>query len=676
MNASLSLSRSKVRYFRKWTNKGYGIFASLKVIVKICVISLSYSILVLPVSAVAQTDTLIISSDRELEEVEVTEKKRATTFSELASSVVVIAQDEFRSLPVASLQELLEHFASVDIRQRGGHGVQADLMVRGGSFDQVLVLLNGVNITDPQTGHHNLNIPIDLQSIYRIELLQGSGAREYGVGAFSGVINIITSPQGKTFADISSTFGEYGLMKLTSSAAISNQKHEFYFAGSTSKSDGFIQNTDFKLHNLFAAAKLSLLKGTFDTQFGLQDKGFGAQSFYTPRFPEQYEKTSTYFASVTYSKRFRSFSIVPSAYHRLHYDRFELFRNEWPEWYLGHNYHSTAVSGASLKLSHLSFWGKLHAGIEYRNESIVSNVLGDKLEKPIPVNNYSSVQYTKGKARNHANFFTDYTLYLDRFVFSAGFLFNYFDMFGLDYNFGFDAGYRISRKTKGYIAYNRTTRYPTFTDLYYSGPTNTGNPDLKPEVADNIDLGIKYNSLYTSFTGTVFYRNGKDVIDWVKEPDADRWTTKNHTELRTIGLESYISLKTEEFMPLINHISVGYTYIESEKEKSSLLSYYVLDYLKHKASLTLTSKTYRNFSSSTSFTWQDRAGTYTEYESGTELPYNPFFIMNIRLNWEYKSFKVFGDVSNLLNTSFVDISNVPQPGRWITCGFYYKFSKP
>lgn len=675
MNARVNHNRLAVKYFRKWSNKGYGIFASLRVVVKICVISVGYLLLVRPAAAVAQTDTLILSSDRELEEVIISDRKRASSFSELANAVVVISSEEFRSLPVASLQELLEHFASVDIRQRGGHGVQADLMVRGGSFDQVLVLLNGVNITDPQTGHHNLNIPIDLQSIHRIELLQGPGARAYGLGAFSGAINIITSPQGKSFADISSTIGQFGLMKLTSSASISSQKHEFYLAGSTSKSNGFMENTDFKLHNLFAQARFSILSGIFDSQIGIQDKGFGAQSFYTPRFPEQYEKTSTYFASISFTKKSGAVTFMPTAYHRLHNDRFELFRHDAPGWYTGHNHHSTSVSGILFRVSHLSSFGKLHAGLEYRNKGIVSNVLGDILDQPIAVNGFSSVEYTKGKTRNTSNLFTDYTLYFDPFTISAGILFAYSDAFGFAPNYGVDASWSFAKTAKGYVAFNRATRYPTFTDLYYSGPTNVGNPDLMPEIADNFEVGAKFNNSTTSFTVALFHRNGKNVIDWVKDVDAEKWTTKNHTELLTSGFESHISIKTEEIVPIVQRISLGYTYMNSGKASDNLLSYYILDYLKHKANLTVHHKIWGNFSSSWSAIWQDREGTFTDFSTGNELPYDSFFLINFRLNWERKSLKVYGDISNLLNTQFFDLGNVPQPGRWVTFGVYYRLCR-
>lgn len=676
MNYSLSFSRSKVRYFRKWTNKGYGIFASLKVIVKICVISLSYSILVLPVSAVAQTDTLILGSDREIDEVVVSDSKRSTTFPELANAVVVITHEEFRSLPVATLQELLEQFASVDIRQRGGHGVQADLILRGGSFDQVLVLLNGVNITDPQTGHHNLNIPIDLQSIHKIEILQGPGARAYGHGAFSGAVNIITSPHGKTFADIALSVGENGLLKATSSTAFVNREAEFYIAGSTTKSSGFTENTDFAIHNLFAQAQIPVLSGLVDAQAGFQSKGFGAQSFYTPRFPEQYEKTSNYLLSATYLKKVGKTTFTPQVYYRLHNDRFELFRNQAPEWYAGHNYHTTRVYGGLIKFSHLGLHSKLNAGVEYRYEGILSNILGDVLVEPIKASGYDDVFYTKGKEREMKNLFADYTLYLSRLTLSAGVMLAHSNLFGFSLNRGADVGFSVTQKSKVYATYSRSTRFPTFTDLYYTGPTNTGNPNLKPEIADNYEIGVKYSNFLTSLNASTFYRNGKNVIDWVKKVDEEMWSTQNHTNLKTWGVETHISLKPELIKPFIKRITLGYTFLNTKKENNDeLLSYYVLDYLKHKASISVNNTFWKNISSSLSLNWQDREGTYTEYPSGLERSYKPFFLVDLRISWEKNSLKLFGDVSNLLNKKYSDLGNVPQAGRWISFGVNYRFVK-
>ena len=67
--------------------------------------------------------------------------------------VNVISQREIQNAPVQSIEDLLEYAVNIDLRQRGIDGIQSDVSIRGGSFEQVLILLNGIKINDPQTGH-------------------------------------------------------------------------------------------------------------------------------------------------------------------------------------------------------------------------------------------------------------------------------------------------------------------------------------------------------------------------------------------------------------------------------------------------------------------------------------------------------------------------------------------
>ena len=144
-----------------------------------------------------------------------------------ARIVTVITKSEIERAPAQNLNDLLRYVAGVDIRQRGPFGAQADISIRGGTFDQTLILLNGVNITDPQTGHHNLNLPIDIESIERIEILQGPAAKSFGPNAFNGAINIITGNSKPNHIRSSGMFGQYGLYKasVNISNTIGNFEH-------------------------------------------------------------------------------------------------------------------------------------------------------------------------------------------------------------------------------------------------------------------------------------------------------------------------------------------------------------------------------------------------------------------------------------------------------------------
>ena len=129
-----------------------------------------------------------------------------------ARILTVIEKTEIDQSAVRSIDDLLDYVAGIDVRQRGVNGVQADVSIHGGSFDQILVLLNGVNITDPQTGHYNLDIPLDISDVSRIEILQGSAARILGPNAFSGAINIITGENNKNKLSVRNGAGSFGYL--------------------------------------------------------------------------------------------------------------------------------------------------------------------------------------------------------------------------------------------------------------------------------------------------------------------------------------------------------------------------------------------------------------------------------------------------------------------------------
>jgi iron complex outermembrane receptor protein len=658
-------------FFKKWSNKRYGIFASLKAVVKICVIPIGYVLLAKPTATFAQVDTLSVSKNIEMEEVVISTSKPATTYSELARVVAVISREEFSSAPISNLQELLESLTSVDIRQRGGHSVQADLVIRGGSFDQVLILINGINITDPQTGHHNLNIPIDLESIDRIELLQGPGARLYGPGAYSGAVNIITSTGKGNFAKVASTIGQYGLIKSNASASIANQRNRFYFSASSSKSDGYIENTDFNIANLFTHISHAGKTNSIDFQVGYQDKGFGAQSFYTPKYPEQYEKTETIFASVAYNQTISALTFLPSVYFRSHNDRFELFRNQKPLWYKSHNYHNTKVGGAKLEIVHISKLGRTRSGVEYRLESILSNVLGETLKNPKRIPNFSDTSYTKGKTRGLVNLYADHTIYKNQLTFSFGGLYSINNDYGNNWNYGCDISFRLWKSLSLFGSFNNAIRFPTFTDLYYNGPTNYGNINLKPEYADTYEVGFKKNGNGLNANLAIFHRRGRNVIDWVKMPEDEKWTTTNHTAINTSGIELNANFKLADIFPAIYYLNFAYQYIYSDKESGELISYYALDYLKDKVTLSLSHRVWSDFSANWTTIWQDRAGTYTHFASERELPFEPFLLINLRVTYSKNGFTTFADINNLANNSYFDLGNIKQPGLWISIGLSY-----
>ena len=613
-----------------------------------------------------------------LEELVITAERTPVMFEQLKRSIQVINREEIERLPVRNVTELIGYALNTDVRNRGSFGMQADVSIRGGSFDQTLVLLNGMNISDPQTGHHNMDLPIDISGIDRIEILKGPGARVFGPNAFNGVINIITTDSTTDQISISAMGGQYGLYSLSASAGLNIGKTAHKLQISKSGSDGFTENTDFNSFNLFYSGTAGKTQ-KLDYQASYINKAFGANSFYTPKYPDQYEITKTIFASVRYKTNFNG--LAPAVYFRRHYDEFRLFRDEAPSWYTSHNYHYTDVIGSNANIwKSTGRTSKLSVGYDVRHEMIRSNKLGDTLQEAIPVKGEDGKFYIYGRSRTSAGLFFEESINLNRFSASAGLLVNYLTALPGKFTLypGIDAAYQVGKSFRIYGSANRTLRLPTFTDLYYNDNTSKGDPNLKPEEAITLEAGLKYNIPGVISHVAVFKRFGHNMIDWVKLQNQDPWQAMNITDINVSGFEASMSLDLNEKTgkeTFVKTISIGYAYLKADKSSNEYMSRYVLDILRHKADLIVNHNIWNDFSASWALTFQDRLGGYIKYNNGIpetqETPYDPFVQLDFQVNFKRRNLLIFAEATNLLNQVNVDYGNVPQPGRWVRMGIRY-----
>lgn len=665
---------TEVFTFRRWGRKAYSLFSVLKQPVRIGVLMAVYTSVAEPELLFAQTDSSKVNMEYHLDEVEVSAQRAPVAFSQVTRIVSVIRREEIEAAPVQSLQELLEYALSVDVRQRGVHGVQADISVRGGSFDQTLILLNGINISDPQTGHYSLDLPVSLKNIQRIEILEGPAARVFGPNAFSGAVNIITSSDEDSNLKTDISVGQHQLADVNVSGNLWTGNWNQFAAFNRMSSDGYIENTDFKIWNGFYQSTLNTKPGTFDFQAGLTHKDFGANSFYTATYPNQFEATKTTFASLKFSSGTK-IHLTPSVYWRRHQDRFELFRSEpstWPTWYTGHNYHLTDVFGSNLNAWFETALGKTALGAEIRSESVWSNVLGEALTTPIKVPGETGKLFTRSYSRTTISYFAEHSVYLNRLALSAGVMINRISDLGFEWNVypGADISFAFTNHIKLFGSANSSLRMPTFTDLFYSGANIIGNPDLKPEKSTTFEGGIKLTSKGFSGRTGVYYRKGKDLIDWIRETETDKWKTRNLTRITSEGLEVSTDIYPEQLFSqpvFITKMGINYAYNQLDKGNSDLLSYYVLDNLKNKLDIELNHKVWRRLQASWRVTYQDRNGMRTQTEA-----YEPFWLVNTRVMWKAPKTEIYLLASNLFDTKYYDFGVIEQPGRWISVGISHK----
>ncbi|HNX65519.1 MAG TPA: TonB-dependent receptor [Bacteroidales bacterium] len=646
--------------------------------VKIILFFYLFGILNCPLILYSQSlqDT-IQGKEVQIDEIVITSSRAGVTFSRTLRSIEVSTSGDMRLSVTGEPSGVLELIPGVDIRQRGAPGQQADISIRGGTFDQTLILINGVNISDPQTGHHNMDLPFDLDVVDRIELLRGPGARIFGPNAFNGVVNVIVKEPTGNRIRASVTGGSHNYTNASLSLSLAGEKISDLFSASHTSSDGYITNTDFVNTSFFNRFKFRRGKTGFDLQTGYYSRDFGANSFYSAKYPSQYEKTHTCFGSLkaTFTEK-----IEPVFYWRRHYDCFELFRDDPPSWYTGHNYHMTDVAGSAFNYEIKEGINLTTSiGYSFRYERILSNKLGHDLKAHKEIPRTNGLEYTRGDSRLNAGVMIEQSYFGKSWRISGGLLANFSDAqkSGITIYPGVDAGVSLTDHLSLYATLNRTLRQPTFTDLYYNDPTSKGNPDLKPEEAFAMEAGVKYRKNYLISEISIFRRNGKNMIDWVRADDNEIWQVMNLTSVNISGAEISFEFDFQQSgNSFLNYLRAGYTHLCADKTSEGYQSKYLLDILKNKIDIVLSHKIYKNLTANWSLTWQDRAGGYTAYTNGVadriETPFRNVFLADGRITYQLQGAAVFLSATNITGIRYFDIGGVQEPGRWLRAGIIIK----
>ena len=624
-----------------------------------------------------------VSAQEVLDTVQVTGVRIPISLMQSARMVTVLDSVAIASIPATSVNDLLKHAVGVDVRQRGAEGMQTDISMRGGTCDQIAVLLNGVSISDPQTGHNAADFPVELSEIERIEILEGPAARTYGTTSLLGAINIVTRKHATTGASARLEAGSHGLFSVGATGNHTQGSLRNQLSASYIRSDGYTQsragtpNTDFSGTKLFYQGSYERPDYALRWHSGLTVKDFGSNTFYSARFDDQFEHTLKSYTAIQ-AETFGRVHLKPSLYWNHGNDRFELFRGK-PESY-PYNYHRTNVLGANLGGWFESSWGKTAFGAEVRNEDIISTNLGEPLDQPVPVSG-TDVNYTVGLNRTDISIYLEHNVILPGFTFSAGVTAarNTGNSEGFKLYPGADASFRISDSWKLYASYNSSLRMPTFTDLYYSVGGHQADKNLKAEKMQAVEGGVKYLRPGIRAIATVYYHHGTDLIDWIKDlsvPDAP-WTSVNHAEVNALGeeltlrLDFPLLLAREQFF--LRDLNFCYAHISQDKAAiPGYESYYALEYLRNKFVAQANVSVWKCLNINVSYRLNDRVGSYRRYDDGVDtgesVTYSPYSLVDAKISWDAPRYRIWLSADNLLNTAYIDHGNVPQPGLWLRLG--------
>ena len=662
--------KDAVLTFRRFARKSYAVFSSLGREVHVGVLAVSTLACAHNAVLASRSDSLEIvqqkMSDSELPVATVSGRLPLSP-EKSAYMVDVITREEIEKAHVQSINDLLKLCTNIDMRQRGAFGIQTDIGVGGGTFEQICILLNGVCINNPQSGHLTADFPVGPMDIERIEVYDGASARSFGSQALNGAINIITRQEKQTDTSIGLQAGSYGTIGAAMASHTSSQRVVHHASAGGLRSDGAVDNSDFTKLRAFYQGTGRWKDVQADWQAGYSGQRFGANTFYSAAYPDQWERTNRIFLSGGCNWRIGSFHLQPRLSWTRSYDHFQLIRHT----HTGENFHRGDVLTGELG----GYWdwlaGRTAIGGEVRKESILSTNLGRPTDDVQHVEGHKDILYDKKDHRYQSTCYLEHKAQISNVMMSGGFLLLH-NSTGAN-RFAFCPGVNVSWKplssVKLYASWNRSMRLPSFTDLYYKSPTQEGNKDLRPEKMNTMKLGVEYSCHGLSASLQSSYRHGKDMIDWVMySPDDIFHSTQfalNNWELLWKGKADFCSLMPSQSWLESLDMSCMYNYQTKKEGAEVYKSNYSLEYLRWKIRGGIHFRFFQHLQVSGYVSWQKRMGGYLDASRGAAnqyTKYSPYAVADIKLSWDARPCSLFLSLENVGNHKYFDYGNVPQPG--------------
>ena len=593
----------------------------------------------------------------ELEEVELISSPRIEILnSENSINILTISKEEIKKSTATNVSELLQQVAGLDIRRRGVEGMQADLYIRGGSFDQTLLLIDGIKVEDPQTGHHTMNMTLPLSAIEKIEIIKGAASRLYGQNAFTGAVNIITKKNIENNISLGLSAGSFNQKKASLTLQKEFEKSDLLINYSRKQSEGYRYNTDYENDEFFIKSNFKIKNQNISAIGAFNERKFGANGFYaSPEAIDQYEETQASLIgfSTTFNKD--KLKIKPKLYWKRNQDMYVYLRQD-PSVY--RNMHISNKLGAELNMVLNNRLGVLGLGIDISNTKLSSNNLGQRDRTMVHVFAEQQMMFFDDKLDVTPGLAITYFSDKDNLQSSTS---ENEDNLPKIYP-GIDFGYKIKEDLRLFSNVGYTFRIPTYTDLFYSSPTTIGNENLSYEKALTLELGMKYRKENFNLNFSLYRRDASNIIDYVKNNEDDPWQANNIRNIITNGFELNIGYKFYLNSSNEHQINIGFSNINDDlKETQFNFSRYALNSLKNHITATYMFEINEKISSSLVLKNAERINekNYTVIDFKTSYKFNKFAI-SILLN-------------NILDTEYSETNLVPMPGLNSLAALQYSF---
>jgi iron complex outermembrane receptor protein len=546
-----------------------------------------------------------------------------------SARTVVVLDTQQHPLGFESTEDYLRTDASIDILQRAPAGVLSDISVRGASFEQTLVLLNGLRLDSAETSHFNLDLAVPLEALGSIDVLHGAGSTLYGSDAIGGVVDFTTwKPEANTLRLRAGT-GSFGENQQAALGALIGKHWSEVVAGDREFSTGFIADRDYRTENASTDTRLASPLGSTELLLAGDDRAFGAAQFYGNY--NSWERTKGWFAGLT--QQFDSHIQAATGFRR-HSDIFLLERDQ-PTGYK--NQHIDDGFEGSLRDRHEIFRNTtLLAGLEETTDYIQSTNLGEHGRNRGA--GYGEVEW---RIPGRGSISTG----LREELFSGG---RWVSSPTAAATLWLPHSFKL-RASAGY-----GFRIPTYIDLYYSDPTTLGNPNLKPESAWNFESGVDwFPATRISTSLTVFYSRQKDTIDYTRASSSDPWLASNLPGLHFAGAESAVDWRVSR----TSQVKFSWALLSgAQSALHGLKSEYVFNYPVNDA------RAEWRWTPVHSLLLESRLGVVQRYQQ-TAYP-----VWDESLAREAGCVRPYLQMTNLSNTGYDEILNVRMPGRSIVGG--------
>lgn len=546
-----------------------------------------------------------------------------------ARAVEILTADDLRALPIRTVSEALLWMLGADLDVRSP--AQADVSIRGASFEQVVVLVDGVRMSDPQSGHFDLDLAVPLETVRRVEVLRGPGSFLYGADAVGGVINIVTDSGGGTDVVAAGESGSFQTRRAGVSLRSRAGGFRFGAAGDWMKSDGHRPGTDHEIAQGALNLEAPLGRVRMRARAAIGSRDFGADGFYAP-FPS-WEETTTRTGSVELTLPLSGLALRARLWRRSHDDDFVLKRED-PSFY--RNVHTSSQTGVEwVARARLTPGLALAGGVEWARESLESTRLG-----------------TRREDRQAA--FVEVRHDIDRVELQAGLRADHYDRFGTFLAPSLAASWQVAHGLRLRGAVGRGFRAPSWTERYYQDPANKGTEDLGPERAWTVESGIDARAGGGTVRLTAFIRRATDLIDWVRSDASNVWEARNVDEADFRGVE--IEGRGFRLGPLRLRGALSLLRLESH-DAPGLESKYALRPLNRRAllSVSIPLPGRAALTLHALHARREGAGAYERMDARLRLPAGPGTLSL--------------DVRNLLDARYLDIAGMPAAGRGFSLGY-------